>query len=65
MSAPPHLTKYCEYIRNTGQVPLTAAAFDDDWDPIGHMVRSEMDRHGLITQADGCLILTDAGKALL
>ncbi len=65
MSAPAHLAKYCQYIRNTAQVPLLTDHFDDDWDPIGKMVRRQLVEHGLITETDGGCVLTDAGKAML
>lgn len=31
--------KYIDYINNTGLEPLPVAAFDDDHEPIGPMVR--------------------------
>jgi hypothetical protein len=45
---PKHLEKYVEYIRNTGQRPLAVAAFDEDWEPIGPMVRADMMKADLI-----------------
>lgn len=47
-----YLDKYVNYIRNTGQVPLRVEHFDDDWDPIGYQVRSDMLKAGLITVSD-------------
>jgi hypothetical protein len=58
------LKEYAKYIVNTGQSPLDAAMFDDDWEPIGPMVRADMERAGLIEQSMGALMLTDAGEAL-
>lgn len=60
-----HLKKYAQYIRNTAQRPLAAAAFDEDWEPIGPRVRADMERAGLIEQWAGGLMLTDAGEALI
>lgn len=45
---PPALQKYVDYIRNTGQQPLPVAAFDDDWDPVGPMVRERLKAGGWI-----------------
>lgn len=45
---PARLKQYVDYIRNTGQKPLSTAAFDDDWDPIGPLLRKEMTALGLI-----------------
>ena len=45
---PSRLQRYVDYIRNTGQKPLPTAAFDDDWEPIGPMIRKEMTALGLI-----------------
>lgn len=47
-NVPSHLMQFVDYIRNTGQKPLPTARFDDDWDPIGPMVRREMRALGLI-----------------
>jgi hypothetical protein len=44
----PRLAKYVDYINNTGQQPLSIEAFDEDWEPIGPMVRSELEREGYI-----------------
>lgn len=60
-----HLKQYAQYVRNTGQRPLACAAFDDDWEPIGPMVRREMLAAGLIEEWDGGLMLTEKGDALL
>lgn len=50
---PPHLQRYVDYINNTGQVPLAESAFDEDWEPIGPMVREEMRGLGLIVMGGG------------
>lgn len=39
--------KYLDYIKNTGGSP-TIEMFDDDWEPIGPMVRRDMLKAGLI-----------------
>lgn len=54
----------CEYVRNTGQVPLRVLDFDDDWEPAGAMYRQSLVDDGLITEQGGGIVLTDAGKAL-
>jgi hypothetical protein len=50
--------KYVEYIRNTGQPVLACSAFDDDWSPVGPMVRRDMEKADLIDQGAGGLMLT-------
>lgn len=45
--------KYVQYIKNTGRVPLAVAMFDEDWEPIGPMVRRDMVEEGLIIIEDG------------
>jgi hypothetical protein len=60
-----HLRRYVEYIHNTGQRPLSCAAFDEDWEPVGPRVRDEMRALGLIEAWGGALMLTDKGEALL
>ena len=49
----PRLQQYVDYINNTDQVPLSEVAFDDDWAPIGPMVRKEMIDLGLIYMSGG------------
>lgn len=44
-----HLDQYVAYIRNTARVPLPVSMFDEDWEPIGPMVRKSMVDAGLIT----------------
>lgn len=43
-----HLHKYVDYINNTGRKPLPISAFDDDWEPVGPMIRADMQAAGLI-----------------
>lgn len=57
-----YLRKYVDYIRNTGQVPLKVADFDDDWEPIGPQLRQDLQIAGLITQdIDGIRLKDDHG----
>ena len=44
----PRLAEYVYYINNTGLKPLPIEKFDEDWEPVGPMVRDEMLRHGYI-----------------
>jgi len=41
-------SRYISYIKNTGGSPRVKQ-FDDDWEPIGPVVRRDMLRAGLIT----------------
>jgi hypothetical protein len=43
--------KYLDYIKNTGGSP-TINNFDEDWEPIGPMVRRDMLKAGLITATE-------------
>lgn len=53
--------RYIEYIRNTGRVPLPVHMFDEDWNPIGPVVREDMVKRGLILITDrGIMIVQDA-----
>lgn len=45
---PQRLQQYVDYINNTAMEPLPVAAFDDDQEPIGHMVRAELQKGGFI-----------------
>lgn len=46
-------SEYLQYIRNTGLVPLLPMKmFDEDWEPIGPMVRSDMVKAGLIIESE-------------
>lgn len=51
-----HLQKYLVYIANTGQVPLAADNFDDDWEPIGPMVRRDLVAAGMIVYLEGGIV---------
>lgn len=60
MTIQPHLLQYLQYIINTGGT-ATVAGFDDDWEPIGPMVRRDL-MPRWIAERDGKLVLTDEGK---
>jgi hypothetical protein len=49
--------KYVAYINSTGLEPLPVSAFCDDWDPIGHIVISNMKSAGLIEVRDDGIYL--------
>ncbi len=52
------LKRYVQYVRNTGQRPLPTAAFDDDWEPAGPMIRQRLRDADLIEECSGALMLT-------
>lgn len=54
-----HLKRYVDYIKNTGAVPLPIGQFDDDWEPIGPMVRRDLVTAGLVDERDGGLYLKE------
>lgn len=54
--------KYLEYVRNTNG-HATVANFDEDWEPIGPMLRRDLMPRYFIEDADGKIRLTDEGKA--
>lgn len=62
---PQRLQQYVDYINNTGRVPLPVAAFDDDHDPIGPMVRSDLQKGGFIyyDPSGGILLRPDLQKS--
>lgn len=39
---PLRLWRYVSYIKNTGRKPLPIAAFDEDMEPVGPMIRKEL-----------------------
>lgn len=55
-----HLQQYIDHIRNTGRVPLPIEQFDEDWEPIGPMVRRDLVKADLVEERDGGLILKDS-----
>lgn len=56
--------RYLEYIRNAGG-RVSFAAFDEDWEPIGGGIRSELFMKGLVAFSEGTVTLTDAGEAMI
>jgi hypothetical protein len=58
---PTHLIQYLQYVHNTGGV--TVAQFDDDWEPVGFMVRAELMPTYLVEDmTDKKLMLTPEGE---
>lgn len=56
--------KYVDYINNTGRVPLPVAHFDEDWEPVGPVVRKNMARDDLIqVRGDGIYLRPDLVKS--
>lgn len=52
------LEQYVQYIKNTGlNGKLTTEQFDDDWEPIGPVVRKDMLSENLITITDNKITL--------
>lgn len=51
---------YIEYIKNTGGEPLIKF-FDDDWEPIGPMVRRDMLLADVTRECDGKVFLMPDG----
>jgi hypothetical protein len=53
-----HLEQYVTYIKNTGlDGRLTTDQFDDDWEPIGPVVRRELQAARIITIYDNKISL--------
>jgi hypothetical protein len=50
-----HLQKYVDYIKATGQPYLPIKTFDDDWDPIGHLIRQELVAAGYAREMAGII----------
>ena len=48
-----YLQKYIDYIRTTGLDPLPIVSFDDDWEPIGPMIRHDLVREQLVEEVSG------------
>lgn len=63
--------RLCEYISNTGQLPLAVHDFDDDWTPAGDMYRDDLVEAALIEVREpgegepGGIYLTLAGAELV
>ena len=58
------LKQYLEYVDNTGGNG-DIARFDDDWEPIGPMVRQELMPVYIQENEDGKLFVTEAGRKAL
>ncbi len=58
MTDPGYFAKYMDYITNTGGNP-SVEAFDEDWEPIGPILRRDMGRAKLIKEVDGKIQLVD------
>jgi hypothetical protein len=46
-----------DYINNTGSTILPIKVFDEDHEPIGPTLRSEMKRLGIIEETEGMVVL--------
>ena len=64
MALAKHLIQYLQYVQNTGG-NANIAQFDDDWEPIGPMLRRDLMPAYIFEKSDGKLALTEAGKAEL
>jgi hypothetical protein len=58
------LIQYLQYVQNTGG-NATVATLDDDYEPIGPMVRKELMPKFMFETSEGKLALTEAGLAEL
>ena len=54
----PYYQKYLDYVTNTGGSP-TVDQFDEDWEPVGEMVRNDLVAQMLITISDNIIELRD------
>ena len=59
-----HQKQYLQYVINTGG-NATVATLDDDYEPIGPMIRRDLMPAYIVENAAGKLELTEAGKAEL
>ncbi len=59
-----HQKQYLQYVINTGG-NATVATLDDDYEPIGPMIRRDLMPTYIIENEAGKLELTEAGKAEL
>ena len=64
MAIKEHHKQYLQYVINTGGY-VTADDFDEDWEPIGPMLRADLVPEFIEEDSDGKLILTEAGKSAL
>lgn len=62
----PTVENAVQYIRNTKNVPLRREAFDDDWEPVGPMLRKSLVEKGLVREdSDGGLWIVEDEAAPL
>lgn len=59
-----HQKQYLQYVVNAGG-NATVATLDDDFEPIGPMIRRDLMPTFMVEQDDGKLALTDAGREAL
>lgn len=56
IAVPAYLQKYVDYIRNvttgSGTAIMKISQFDEDWEPIGPMVRTDLEKRRLIEQEE-------------
>ena len=64
MAVKEHHKQYLHYVINTGG-HATVANFDEDWEPIGPMLRAELFPDFIVENEDGKIVLTEAGKSAL
>jgi len=58
--------QYIDYINNTGREPLPTHMFDEDWEPIGPLIRSDMVAADLIQcRIDGIYLRPDLVRCKL
>ncbi|HEX2556714.1 MAG TPA: hypothetical protein VHK86_00190 [Nitrososphaera sp.] len=55
------LIQYLQYVKNTGG-NANINQFDDDWEPIGPMLRAELIPTYIVEGPDRNLVLTEKGK---
>lgn len=62
-----YLKQYLQYLDNTGHADdgLPIAAFDDDWEPVGPMVRRDLLGKRWTAETGGKIFLTLLGRAEL
>lgn len=56
-----HLKQYTGYLRNAGG-SVTLAQFDDDWEPIGPMVRADLRKYKMAEEKDGRIYPKDQSQ---
>ena len=53
---PEYFVKFLEYIKNAGGAPRITW-FDEDWVPVGPLVRKALVWRGEVYELDGCIML--------